>query len=227
MSSSSGELVYRQIVPEWAGEMAALEVASFPTVNPEDLYTKSDIHQAALEFPEGCFAVFDGETIVGMGLGLLLDFDFENPQHDLHDVYRSHRPEGSWYYGTTIAVNPAYRGRGIGRSLYDLRKGVVQRLNRRGIVAGGVLPGYAPHRDAMSAAEYIDKVSSGELYDSTLTFQIENGFQAKAVLEDYFDDPSVGNNAVLIVWDNPDFQESDSTTDTATAVGPTSQDDAE
>ena len=66
------------------------------------------------------------------------------------------------------------------------------------------MPGYADHLDAMSAQEYIDKVVARELYDPTLTFQLENGFEARGVIENYLDDPSVGNNSVLIVWENPD-----------------------
>jgi hypothetical protein len=81
----------------------------------------------------------------------------------------------------------------------------VRRLGKRGIVAGGVIPGYADHIDAMSAQAYIDKVVAGELYDPTLTFQLENGFEARGVIPGYLDDPTVGNNSVLIVWENPDI----------------------
>ncbi|MGB0502073.1 MAG: GNAT family N-acetyltransferase, partial [Acidimicrobiales bacterium] len=100
---------------------------------------------------------------------------------------------------------PEYRGRGIGRRLYELRKDCVRRLGKRGIVAGGVIPGYADHIDTMSAQAYIDKVVAGELYDPTLTFQLENGFEARGVIPGYLDDPTVGNNSVLIVWENPDI----------------------
>ena len=56
----------------------------------------------------------------------------------------------------------------------------------------------------MSADEYIDKVVAGELYDATLSFQLENGFRAMGAIPNYLSDPSVGDNAVLIVWDNPE-----------------------
>ncbi|MBT4303463.1 MAG: GNAT family N-acetyltransferase, partial [Actinobacteria bacterium] len=42
--------------------------------------------------------------------------------------------------------------------------------------------------------------------DPTLSFQIANGFQARGAIPDYLDDPTVGNNAVLIVWENTDYQ---------------------
>ena len=58
----------------------------------------------------------------------------------------------------------------------------------------------------MSAAEYVDKVAKRELYDATLTFQLDNGFEARGVLEDYIEEPALDNCAALIVWENPDYQ---------------------
>ena len=47
----------------------------------------------------------------------------------------------------------------------------------------------------------MEKVAAGELYDRTLSFQIENSFEARGVLEDYMEDPDVDNWASLIVWE--------------------------
>lgn len=200
-------LRYEQLDPAWAAELEGIELASFPNVDPADLYDEAGIRWLGENFPEGGFVVFDGARAVGMGFGVFLDFDFDHPDHPLDEVYNAHDPDGDWYYGTTIAVLPEYRGRGIGGRLYELRKGVVQRFNKRGIVAGGVLPGYADHKHAMTADEYLQKVTAGELYDPTLTFQIENGFEARAALNNYLNDPSVDNHACLIVWPNPDHRD--------------------
>ncbi|MGI9595822.1 MAG: GNAT family N-acetyltransferase [Acidimicrobiales bacterium] len=201
------EIVYRQIEPAWAEQLEAIELAAFPNVAGGDLYNADSLRLLAQRFPEGCFVAFDGANPVGMGLGVLLDFDFDHIDHSAAAVYNSHDADGDWYYGTTIAVLAEYRGRGIGRDLYQRRKEVVRRLNKKGIVAGGVLPGYADHKDVMSAEDYLAKVAAGELYDPTLTFQMENGFQARAVLNDYMQDATVGNHACLIVWENPDYRE--------------------
>ncbi|MGI9607409.1 MAG: GNAT family N-acetyltransferase [Acidimicrobiales bacterium] len=206
----SDEITYARIEERWAPELEAIELSVFKTIDPSDLYHREELVKLARTFPEGNFVALDGERPIGMGLGILVDFDFEQPDHSLSDIagddgVSTHRPNNDWYYGTDISVYPEYRGRGIGRKLYELRKDCVRDLNKKGIVAGGVLPGYADHIDDMTAQAYIDKVKAGELYDSTLSFQIENGFDARTAIPNYLEDPTVGNWSVLIVWENPDY----------------------
>jgi hypothetical protein len=54
----------------------------------------------------------------------------------------------------------------------------------------------------MSAAEYCRRVVAGDLYDRTLTFQLENGFEVRGVLENYLADEKNDGWASLIVWTN-------------------------
>ena len=203
-------LVYRHLQPQWVIELEALELASFPTTDPEDLYDEAELTALAAGFPEGCFVGLDGERPVAMGLGVRVHFDFEHPQHNLAEFLAAtgtetgHQPDGPWYYGTDIAVRPEYRRRGIGRELYDLRKQVVRDLGLDGIVAGGVIPGYVDHKHRLTADEYVAAVVAGELYDRTLSFQLENGFEAPCALANYMTDPDVDDHASLIVWRNPD-----------------------
>lgn len=207
------EIEYVNLATEHAKACEDLELSVFSTIDPSDLYHEAELVELARTFPEGNFVALDEGKPIGMGLGILLEFDFDNPLHTLRDVegeggLGNHAPENPWYYGTDISVYPEYRGQGIGRALYELRKGYVRAAGKLGIVAGGVIPGYAEHIDTMTADEYIDKVRAGELYDPTLTFQLENGFEAGCAIADYIDDPTVGNNAVLIVWRNPDLVDS-------------------
>ncbi len=204
------ELSFVPLAVEHAEALEELELAVFASISPDDLYNADELRVLAETFPEGNFVVLDEGRPVGMGLGILVEFDFAHTSHALVDItgengVEHHSIDHPWYYGTDISVYPEYRGRGIGRRLYELRKDCVRRLGKRGIVAGGVIPGYADHIDAMSAQAYIDKVVAGELYDPTLTFQLENGFEARGVIPGYLDDPTVGNNSVLIVWENPDI----------------------
>lgn len=204
-----GELEYVNLSADHAVALEKLELSVFTTIDPDDLYDAAELRRLAAAFPEGNFVVLDGERPIGMGLGLFIEFDFDHTEHTLTDILgadgvSNHSMEHAWYYGTDISVYPEYRGRGIGRRLYELRKDCVRRYNKRGIVAGGVIPGYRDHIAVMTADDYILKVVAGELYDPTLSFQLENGFTAHGALEGYVDDPTVGHNSVLISWANPD-----------------------
>ena len=202
-------LRYTTLTPELAPQCAALERAAFPTANPSELFSTEDLLVHAEIFPEGFFVVLDGDRVVGQGGGVFVDFDFDHPQHTIPEVAGAHGcgnhdPEGDWYYGTDIVVDSDYRRRGIGRELYRLRKQLVRDHNKRGIIAGGYLAGFHEHKSTMSAAEYCERVVAGELYDRTLTFQLENGFEVRGVLENYLEDEANDGWASLIVWENED-----------------------
>ncbi len=206
-------LTYTNLTVDRIEDAHRLEHATFDTVATEDLYTVEEMTNVATVFPEGNFMVLDGDDgdrLIGLGMGIFIDFDFDHSDHGLTEVHGeggvgNHSLDNSWYYGTTIAVDPAYRGQGIGRELYALRKGCVQKFNKAGIVAGGVLPGYRDHIGEMSAEDYIEKVRTGELSDPTLSFQISEGFRAVKAIPNYMRDETVGSYAVLIVWDNPEY----------------------
>ena len=66
-------------------------------------------------FPEGNFVVLDDGRPVGMGLGILVEFDFAHTSHALVDItgengVEHHSIDHPWYYGTDISVYPEYRG---------------------------------------------------------------------------------------------------------------------
>lgn len=205
------QLAYINISPDYACQVPTLQRICFPQTNAEVLFTEEDMLKHCEIFPQGTFMVLDGDRLVGLGAGIFLNFDFEHPQHTLHGIagehgVGNHNPKGEWYYGTDISVHPDYRRRGIGKRLYRLRKQVVRDHNKKGIIAGGVLPGFRKYLEEMSALDYVTRVVAGELYDPTLSFQIKNGFQVRGVLENYFNDQRSGSWASLIVWENPDYQ---------------------
>ncbi len=217
-------LRYTHIVARWAIRLEEIELASYPTADPADLYDRNSLRLLAADFPNGCFAGFDGDEMVAMGLGLRTPFDVANPQHTIDDIVppdgaaSGHDPNGPWYYGTGISVTPEYRRRGIGAELYGLRKQVCRRLGLKGIVAGGVMPGFVDHKHAMSADDYINKVASRELYDRTLTFQLDNGFVLGPALSGYITDPAVDDFASFIVWHNDTTIETNDDSDTSNSA---------
>src|SRR5690554_4164916 len=176
------------------------------------------LHQEV--FPEGEFVALaadapDGtplevERVVGLGSGFLVDFDLAAPEHSFNEMiaggtYANHDPAGAWYYGADISVHPDYRGLGLGRALYDARKALVRQLGRRGIVAGGQLPGYPAYRGRLGLAEYVEGVERGEIHDPTLSFQLANGFEVYGLIKGYIEDEYTDDWASLIVWFNPDL----------------------
>lgn len=204
------ELRLTTLTRDLAPQCAALELAAFPYADPSDLLSEEDILAYSETFPEGFVVVLDGERVVGQGAGIFLDFDFDHPQHTIAGITGEHQcanhdPAGPWYYGTDMVTHPDFRRRGIGRMLYDARKDLVRRHNKRGIIAGGHMPGYGAHRHELSTEEYLAKVASGDLYDPTLSFQMDNGFRIVTILRGYLRDEMTGGDSALIVWDNPDF----------------------
>ena len=199
------------IQPKYAEALERLQLECFPTLARYELMTEEHFLSHCRIFPEGDIVALDvtsaGERVVGLGSGFLTSFDFGSPEHTFQEViaggyYTHHDPNGDWYYGADISVHPDYRGRGIGKMLYEARKNLVRERGLKGIVAGGVLPGYAAHRGELSVPDYVEKVVRGELTDSTLSFQLRNGFEVRGLLEGYLEDEASDNWATLIVWEN-------------------------
>lgn len=199
------------IQQQYASALEQLQRDCFPTLGSEELMREEHFLNHCRLFPEGNFVAMQGECVIGLGSGFLIDFDFGHAQHSFQEIidrgyYSHHDPDGDWYYGADISVHPEYRRRGVGSLLYKARKDIVKRLNRRGIVAGGLIPGYAERKATMTPQAYVKAVVAGDLYDSALSFQLGRGFIVRGLLENYIEDEASDNWATLIVWDNPDFQ---------------------
>lgn len=204
-------LTITTLAPAYFAGLEALQRACYPTLAEHELMTVEHFASQYAVFAEGQIVVLDGERVIGQGSGLFLDFDFAHPDHRFSEIcdsfyFRNHDAAGAWYYGADISVHPDYRGRGIGRQIYKARKDLVVRHNRRGIVAGGMLPGFAHYKRQMSVHDYVAKVVAGELFDPTLSFQLKEGFIVRDLLQDYLDDSAADNWATLIVWENQDYR---------------------
>ncbi len=199
-------VVYRQLRPNDGPAAEAIAGRCYPHLAEEHRMHARDAAVHANVFPAGALAAAVDGHLAGMALGWLMDFDLEAPAHTLDDVAPAHRhdPDGDWYYGLEIAVDPAARGRGIGRGLYRARKALVRRLGRRGIIAGGMIPGYRGIGDQLSPERYVAEVVEGRRRDPTLSFQLSNGFRVHGVLPGYVTGTAGGGIATLLVWRNPD-----------------------
>lgn len=182
----------------------ATEIAArcYPYLDPELRFRESDVDDHVRVFPEGAFAAVVDGRLAGFAVGWLMDFDLDDPGHRLEDVMEpdQHDPSGDWYYGLDIAVDPEFRGRGIGGMLYEARKDLVRRLGKRGIVAGGMIPGYRAVQHDVTPFEYVAQVVTGERRDPTLSFQLANGFAVHGLLPRYVDGTAGRGIATLLVW---------------------------
>ncbi|MCB0129516.1 MAG: GNAT family N-acetyltransferase [Caldilineaceae bacterium] len=199
------------IHPDHFAGLARLQVVCYPTLGTDELMHEEHFASQYRIFPQGQIVALDGQRVVGQGSGFFIDFDFEHPNHSFSEIcadfyFTNHDPNGAYYYGADISVDPAYRGQGIGQRIYAARKNVVRRDNKRGIVAGGLIPGYADHKATMDLPTYVEKVVQGQLFDTTLSFQLKMGFQVRGLLPDYIVDSASDNWATLIVWLNPDYR---------------------
>lgn len=199
------------IKPVHARPLEQLQRDCFPTLDDKELMREEHFLNHCRLFPQGNFVAMLEDRVIGLGAGFLIDFDFDHAQHSFQEIidggfYSNHDPEGDWYYGADISVHPDFRRRGAGSLLYEARMELVKSMNRRGIVAGGLIPGYAAYKSSMTPRQYVDLVAAGAIYDSTLSFQLGRGFEVCGLLEDYIEDAASDNWATLIVWKNPSYQ---------------------
>ncbi|HEX7001600.1 MAG TPA: GNAT family N-acetyltransferase [Trueperaceae bacterium] len=181
---------------------------------PTDRYCHCINPEAVAEqlerFPEGQFVAVtyeDGaEKVIGMASTMLTARSPDEPPLAWYDEIgsfglRNHEPDGEWLYGVEIAVHPDYQRHGVGSALYRARLALIDDLDLRGWYAGGMLMGYDRYRDALSTAEYARLAIAGELNDPTVSMQLNRGFEARAIIENYYPEWKAGHAAVLLVYE--------------------------
>lgn len=197
-------LVVMHTRPEHASALEALQRICFPTLDDAERF-KAPHYLKHLElFPDGQFVVLDGDRVVGATTTLRLHFDFDHVTHTFADIIEggwltSHEPDGDWLYGADVGVDPAYRGRGLATALYAARQETVWRLRLKGQVTAGMIRDYGAVKDRMPAEEYYQGVVDGRIKDSTLSMQLGVGFEPRALLANYLNDPVCDNYSVLLV----------------------------
>lgn len=163
-------------------------------------------------FSQGQFVARCGQQVVGFALTMLTAYSPYSQTRCWLDAIggfeiRHHDPHGEWLYGVDCAIEPSHRGKGIGTALYDARFAFIERANLRGFFAGGMLMGYQRYSDTMTISEYAEKVIRREIYDPTVTMQMNRGFTTHGLIENYTPDLPPLNHAVHIIWENPRYSE--------------------
>jgi 4-aminobutyrate aminotransferase/(S)-3-amino-2-methylpropionate transaminase len=200
----SDGIVIEHTRAEHAAQLEELQRVCFPSLDDAERF-KAEHYRRHLEiYPDGQFVALDGARVVGATSTIRLHFDFEHLDHTFADIIQggwltSHEPDGDWLYGADIGVHPGYRGRGIAMALYAARQEVVWRQRLKGQVTAGMIRGYGAVKDRMSAEEYYRGVVEGRISDPTLSMQMRVGFEPRALLANYLNDPICDNYSVLIV----------------------------
>lgn len=203
-------------LPDHLEALEAVQRIVFPTLTDEELFTAAKYQRHLALFPEGQFVAIadvDGQPVIaGATTTFRTTWEIAETQHTYLEAIAggwltNHNPSGEWLYGADLSVLPDFRRMGIGSHLYNARRDLVKRLNLRGEIAGGMLPGYEHHKDQLEVEEYIKGVVEGTIQGTTLAMQLKNGFVPRGILKGHITDPRADDYAVLIIRENPDFQE--------------------
>ena len=193
--------------------LIALNKAAYPTLAEENVvWGERHLLSHQRVFPQGQILAECEGRIVGAVATLVVDLGPDPLRHHTWSgitdggYFTNHNPAADTLYGADVCVHPDYRGRHIGAALYEARRQLCRRLNKRRILAGGRLWNYRDHAARMSAEEYAQRVVSGELRDLVLSFQLREGFLLRGVMANYLHDPLSCNHGSLIEWLNPEYQ---------------------
>ena len=194
-------------------ELVELNKKSYPTLALDNVVWGASHLRSHLQiFPEGQMVATLGGKIVGAVSTLVVDMARDpHRQHTWAGITDSgyitnHDPSGDTLYGADVYVDPDCRRMGVGKLLYEARRKLCRKLNKRRILAGGRITGYHEVSERLSVEEYVQKVAHGEMTDPVLSFQLSQGFQLRGVLNNYLRDSKSGNHASLIEWLNPDYK---------------------
>ena len=193
--------------PEHAEALAALQRQVFPTLVPRQRFEAAHYRRHVAMFPEGQFAAVAGEMPgipVASTTTLRLDLDLDSPRHTFAEIMgggflTGHDPEGAWLYGADLGVHPDFRRRGIARALYAARHRLVRERGLRGQVTVGLLSGYGSVSEEFPVRAYYHQVVTGLRTDPTLSAQLRLGFEPRALLPDYVEDPGCRGYGVFLV----------------------------
>lgn len=213
MTTVNPRLIVREATRADVSALVALNELVYPALATEDVvWGERHLVSHQRVFPQGqLVAELDGR-IVGAVASLIVDLG-PDPlrQHTWPGItdsgyFTNHDPEADTLYGADVYVHPEARGQGVGAALYEARRVLCRRLNKRRILAGGRLWNYSEQGAGMTPDEYAARVVSGELRDLVLSFQLREGFVLRSVMPNYIHDARSKNFASLIEWLNPDYR---------------------
>lgn len=204
--SGSHKLTVRNITIADYGEIQPIMRQVYSGIG--GAWTKEEILRLLTLFPDGQICIEDKGSVVGAALTLIVDYASVEDYHSYDDIvsegmFSKNDMDGDYLYGIDVFIHRDYRGMRLGRRLYDARKELCEKLNLKGIIVGGRIPGYSKYAHLLSPDEYVDKVRKREIVDQVLTFQLSNDFHPKRAIKNYMpEDTHSKSYAVLLEWNN-------------------------
>lgn len=213
MPKAKVQLTLRQATRADIPQLIALNRAAYPNLAQENVvWGEAHLSSHQRIFPEGQLIAEHKGRILGAASSLIVNLGPDPLRNHTwagitdSGYFTNHDPSADTLYGADIYVHPDSRGTGVGAALYEARRQLCRRLNKRRILAGGRLWGYQEHAKQMSSHEYAQRVVDGELRDLVLSFQLSQGFHLRGVMPNYLRDARSHNFASLIEWLNPDYK---------------------
>lgn len=213
MPKKKAPVKIREATREDIPALLALNRAAYPVLADENVvWGETHLRSHLRIFPQGQIVAEVNGEILGAVSSLLVDLGADPLRHHTwagitdSGYFTNHNPNADTLYGADVYVHPKARGLGIGAALYEARRQLCRRLNKRRILAGGRLWNYSEYADKMSPQEYAYQVAAGELKDLVLSFQLREGFVLRGVMSNYLNDPKSHNHASLVEWLSPDYQ---------------------
>lgn len=205
--SSPAKLEVRVAVP---GDIPGILTLMGHVYPDTDNYTAGEIRGQINNFPEGQFVALFEQRVVGYCASSRIDEAIALSPHNWATISGNgfgsrHDPTGDWLYGLEMAVDERQRGLRIGKRLYEARRVLAERLDLRGIVFGGRMPGYSRVKSKVGGPdEYLAGVREGTFRDPVIGFHLANGFSPIGVLRKYLpSDKASSGFATHMVWRNP------------------------
>jgi GNAT superfamily N-acetyltransferase len=164
-----------------------------PPFSPDLLWKPSDLEKHLSVFPEGQFVATLGQKIIASCSNTrLVRYDKDLKWEDAITGFES---DGTILFGLDISVHPDYRGLGIGRAFYNLRK----RLVTGYYMTVCRVPDFhlSPQ---LTAQEYVNKVINSELTDRTLTPFLRYEMKVVDILRGHMIDPESRDTSVVLEW---------------------------
>ena len=213
MSKTKPTIRVREAARDDVPALMELNRAAYPALAEDNVvWGESHLRSHLRVFPQGQLVAQVNGKVLGAASSLIVDLGPDPLRHHTwagitdSGYFTNHNPRADTLYGADVYVHPKSRGLGIGAALYEARRQLCRRLNKRRILAGGRLWNYAEHADQMSPEEYAYRVAAGELKDLVLSFQLREGFVLRGVMPHYLRDARSNNHASLIEWLNPDYK---------------------